>query len=162
MKLTGLKRVYFSNECKTHDGSSNETVKYLEFIDKFLQRKIITVEDFINFISEPMLIRYFLDELKFAYCKLIKDNKDNKDDQDSDNEDDYQYMFDENREKDAFWDHITFVSKAYSFRKKNKGALVARFGCRDNNKKFTKEHINDIKRMIRLLEDAEELLFFTL
>lgn len=153
MKLTSLKRVYFSNECKTHDGASIKTVKYLEFINSFLQRKISTVDDFINFITEPTLIRYFLDELKIAYYKLT-----NTDDQ----QEEENIYFDENKEKDPFWDHIEFISRAYSFKKRSKGVIITRFGCRDNNKKFTKDCINEIKKMILLLEDVEELLFFKL
>jgi hypothetical protein len=154
MKISSLKRVYFSNECKTYDGASTQIVKYLEFIKSFLSRKINTVDDFINFVKEPTLIRYFLDELKIAYSKLT--NVDNE------QQDEENIYYDENKERDPFWDHITFVSKVYRYNKRNKGAVFIRYGCRDNNKKFTKENIDEIRRMIRLLEDVEELLFFNL
>lgn len=154
MKNLSLKRVYFSNECKTYDGASSQTMKYLEFIKSFLSRKINTVDDFMNFVTEPTLIRYFLDELKIIYSKLTNIDKEQQHEEN--------IYYDENKERDPFWDHITFVSKVYRYNKRNKGVVITRFGCRDNNKKFTKENIDEIRRMIRLLEDVEELLFFKL
>jgi hypothetical protein len=40
--------------------------------------------------------------------------------------------------------------------------ILTRFGCRQYNRRFKFQNINQLKRMISLLEDVEEFLFFSL
>ena len=148
MNTCNIKKVKFAYDAKINDGPSEITSRFATIVLSYFNNKIIKSEDIFKYTNDREIVVYCIDELKMIIEKL--EELDSDDDMSDD---------DNSVEYDSYWDKQFFTDKAKA--KSKKGVGIVRCGSSEKNAnyKLSIVHIPFIKKLISLLESADEHLF---
>jgi hypothetical protein len=148
------KKISFSDDTKTYDGSCERTQKYGKLILKFFNNKNINFYDILTISGNIDYINDFIVETEILKNKL----------KDIEIEEEIEECFKPPLkpigEHDPYWDSIDFVEAAYNRQYSKKGFCISRYGSRDYNQKLYPKHIEQLDDFIKLLDNTKNNCVF--